>query len=71
MVRRTCDICNEEMDDTYEPKFVFSHGTRKIRVIISLLGDEEDPGEDICHDCAKEAVENIGFLEEDDDCVIE
>jgi hypothetical protein len=64
--KRTCDLCDDEMEENYDPKFVFSHGTRKVRVIVSLVDDEENSGEDICHDCAKEAVQNIGFLEEDD-----
>ncbi len=68
MTKRTCDCCGDEMPEDFEPKFCFKYGLRKVRVILSLVSDEGEggDGEDICKDCARQALENVSFVEDDD-----
>jgi hypothetical protein len=64
MTKRVCDWCNEEMEDSEdEPKFVITSGTRRLRIMVT--SPEEEDWTDICKKCAKEAIQEIGFVEED------
>ena len=63
MTRRLCDICGEEFPEEQEARFVFSLDMRKLRVTVSF--PQEDDGEDICRPCAKQALEQASFFEED------
>lgn len=71
MIKRYCDVCKDEMPDDYEPVFVFTYNMKQFKVLMMLACDEDetdedgDVAEDICHDCAKEALENAGFIEDD------